>query len=182
MNDSVETGNGTGLPTLLPDVRQGPRPGSRLLHPWRGCDGRTLNGHSGTQVPERSGLPSDPRVFDSARKEQTSQPGPALFLLLPAVDPWAHHRLITPPLVLAPRPQPDKPSTSGMGTSCPCPGASEARDKRITFPYLVWEEVLSLDSAAPQGRQSRPRPAPHGCPGSEQPLPKDTSANTNRGQ
>lgn len=50
-----------GYPPFSQNVRQGPRPGSRLLHPWRGCDGRTLNGHSGTQVPERSGLPSDPR-------------------------------------------------------------------------------------------------------------------------
>ncbi|KAF4009905.1 hypothetical protein G4228_000933 [Cervus hanglu yarkandensis] len=34
------------------NVRQGPRPGSRLLHAWRGCDGRTLSGHSGTRVLE----------------------------------------------------------------------------------------------------------------------------------
>ena len=50
-----------GYQPFSQNVCQGPRPGSRLLHPWRGCDGRTLNGHSGTWVPERSGFRSDPR-------------------------------------------------------------------------------------------------------------------------
>lgn len=80
------------------------------------------------------------RFLTQPGKKQTSKPGPALFLLLPAGDPWAHHRLITPPLVLAPWPQPDKPSASGM-VSCSAHGLSSRGQGALGHPEAGLERM-----------------------------------------
>ena len=73
-------------------------------------------------------------------KEQTSQPGPALFLLLLAGDPWVHHRLITPPPVLAPQPQPDKPLAPGT-VSCSAHGLSSGGQGALGHPEAGLERM-----------------------------------------
>ncbi|KAB0407450.1 hypothetical protein E2I00_007622, partial [Balaenoptera physalus] len=69
------------------DICQGPRPGSPLLHPWRGRDEKPLNWDSGTRVPRVIRSPQAILGFLTLPgKEQASRPGPALLLLLQAVD------------------------------------------------------------------------------------------------
>ncbi|XP_070313753.1 uncharacterized protein [Odocoileus virginianus] len=117
-----------------------------------------------TETTERKSEDQDtmtpPCVFDSARKRADLTAWPCTLLVTAGGGPLGASQTHHPTSGLSPAAPAGQTLGLWNGNQLPLPQASEVRDKRITFPYLVWEgsPISGLSCSTGKAAPASPRP------------------------